>query len=301
MLRFSAGLMILSIVSFAPLAAQEPTCLNRTLPVSFRDAQNLPITDIAAADLEAKVHGKRVKILSLEPDRRSHRIVLILDISGSIRGFGGDSSLWGLEMALASHFYEEVNRQNTRMALLFFNERVTDVIELSQGNSAVGDKLHQIAKDSEYVKKNLKGRTALRDAILEGVQLLDHPNSADALYVLTDAGDNASTHKTADVTRRLAVTPVRLFAIVLRRRADYPTRVPDEILGRPELSEIAEMSGGEILSAAERYRDSVALSANSDGKLETQEVLSRLTIRFFMIACWKSNFLLQSRKMNSGS
>ena len=49
----------------------------RKVPVSFRDAQNLPLQNISVTDLEAKLHGKPVKILSLAPDPRPHRIVLL--------------------------------------------------------------------------------------------------------------------------------------------------------------------------------------------------------------------------------
>ena len=272
--RTAVGLLFLA--SCAPAAAaQEFSCQHRTVPVSFRDAQNLPILDVTIADLEAKAHGKPLKILSLGPDLRAHRLVLILDTSGSMNSTAAEAPLWKLELALARHFFE-VNHQKSKIALLFFNDRVTDVIDFSQENSAVGGKLQQITKDSDYLKKKVKGKTALRDAILQGVQLLEHPSSADALYVLTDAGDNASTHSIADVSRRLAVTPVRLFAIVLQQRGGYRTRAPEELSGPDELSQIARKSGGEILSAAEPQGDSVALSANPEGKLKPQEVLSRL-------------------------
>lgn len=70
-----------------PLCSQEPSCPSctiRKLPVSFRHSQNFPLQNVSPADLEAKVHGKPVKILSLVPDPRPHRLVLILDASGSM-------------------------------------------------------------------------------------------------------------------------------------------------------------------------------------------------------------------------
>jgi len=66
------------------------------------------------------------------------------------------------------------------------------VVDFVKGNSVVGEKLSRIAEDRGYIKSRVNGRTALRDAILLGIQLLNHPSSADAVYVLTDGGDNLS-------------------------------------------------------------------------------------------------------------
>jgi hypothetical protein len=106
--------------------------------------------------------------------------------------------------------------------------------------------------------------------------LLDHPTSADAIYVLTDGGDNASKSSTDDVTKRLAVTSVRLFVLLLYKDTGFRNRTPEEITGPDELSEITRKSGGEILSAAEWRGSQIALSANSNTQLPGKETLSRL-------------------------
>lgn len=280
---YRIGSIARSVVSLLILAsrvsasgAQEIACQHRTLPVSFRDARNLPIQDVTIADLVAKVHGKPIKIVSLAPDLRPHRLVLSLDTSGSLGSPAvGERPTWKLEFDLARHFFE-ANRQKSQIALLFFNDKVNSVIDFSQGNSAIENKFQQIANDRDFVKKNVKGKTALRDAILQGVQLLEHPTSADALYVLTDGGDNVSTHSGTDVSKRLEVTSVRLFAMLLQPETRHHSRPPEEETGPQELSEISRKSGGEILSAASRHGDQVALSANPDAKLKTEETLSRL-------------------------
>lgn len=248
--------------------------MNRKLPVSFRDAQNLLLQDVSVADLEAKIRGKPVTIVSLAPDPRPHRIVLVLDTSGSMgASFEGEPGVWKLELSLAHHFFD-VNRQGSQMALLFFNDQVNDVIEF-RGNAAVGDKLQQVGI-RDYAKTHIKGRTALRDAIMRGIQLLDHPTSADAIYVLTDGGDNASHQSAGELDRRLAVTSVRLFAVLLLKEARYRNRTPEEENGPEELAEIARKSGGEILTAAEWHGGRVALSANAEAKVKSDETLFRL-------------------------
>jgi Mg-chelatase subunit ChlD len=266
-----AGFLLCNSTAFS----QEPACMVRKLPVSFRDAQNLPIQNLSVADLEAKVRGKPVKILSLALDPRPHRIVLILDTSGSMGSFEGESALWNLELSLARHFFE-MNRKRSQIALLFFDNQVNDIVNFASGNSAVDDMLQQVLKDRNYLKNHIRGKTALRDAILQGVQLLDHPSSADAVFALTDGGDNGSHQTRSELDNRLAITGVRLFAILLQKEARYRNRTPEELSGPGELSEITRKSGGEILTAAAWHGDKVALSANAEAKVKSEENLSRL-------------------------
>jgi Mg-chelatase subunit ChlD len=266
------GLLILALCA-GIVRAQDLSCERRVVPVALRDNENLPIANVQVADLEAKVHGKRIKILSLAPDRRPRRVVLILDASGSMGSTASETPLFALEFALAAHFFE-VNHQRSQIALLIFNSHVTEVVDFNQGTSAVGDKLQQIFGDHNYAKTNVKGKTALRDAIVRGLELLEHPTSADALYVLTDGGDNTSEHNAADVRQRLAVTSVRLFAVLLHQQDGYH-RAPDES-DPDELSDMARKSGGEILSAAAWHGKQLALSADAEGKLKSRETLARL-------------------------
>ena len=259
----------------AALAAQDSSCLRRTLPIALRDEQNLPIQNFSVADLQAKLHGKSVKILSISPDTRPHRVVLILDASGSMGSTQSEPPLFALEIALARHF-SDANKQRSQIALLIFNNDVTETVNFAQGNSAVGDKLLHIFGDHNYVKTNIKGKTALRDTILAGLQLLEHPSSADSLFVITDGGDNASKHSVADLRQRLAATSVRLFAVLLRKEVGYRNLTHEEMLGPEELSEITGNSGGEILTAAAWHGKQIVLSADSEAKLKAQETLTRL-------------------------
>jgi von Willebrand factor type A domain len=240
-----------------------------------RDAAELPISNISPADLEGKTHGKPVKLLSIAPDPRSHRIVLLLDASASMAKVDSEPSLWELELLFACHFVQ-LNQTKYRIALLIFAKEVIETMEFSEGNSAVAARLQALAQDREFLKTKVKGTTALRDAILRALQLLDHPTSADALYALTDGGDNTSTHSAREVTDRLAMTSVRLFAILLQQEGSYRMHPPEETEGPYDLSEMARKSGGEILSATVWHGGQPALSAGAAAKLRAEETLARL-------------------------
>jgi hypothetical protein len=121
----------------------------------------------------------------------------------------------------------------------------------------------------------VKGKTALFDAIVRGLQLLDHPTSADALYVLTDAGDNASTHTASYTSQRLVASSVRLFAVLFDNQdARLRSRTIQEADGPQDLFEIAQKSGGEILATLEWQGAQVGVIGSSGAK--TPEAFARL-------------------------
>ena len=106
--------------------------------------------------------------------------------------------------------------------------------------------------------------------------MLNRPNSADAVYVLTDGGDNLSRESPSELNRRLAVSSVRVFAVLLYQRLGYRNRIAEELSGPAELAEITQKSGGEILTAAEWQGNHIALSANAEARVKSEETLRRL-------------------------
>src|SRR5207245_4659660 len=131
MLRRLPATVVLIVASAGAALAQSQSCQHYAVPVAFRDAQDLPIHDISPTDLEAKLRGKPVRILSLTPDARPHRVVLALDASGSM-GIAeyNTRSAWLLEPLLAANFYARV-RDRSQLALITFNEQVNETAEFS--------------------------------------------------------------------------------------------------------------------------------------------------------------------------
>lgn len=257
------------------LRAQELSCLHRTIPVSFRDAQDLPINDISFADLEGTLRGKPVKVLSLTRDTRPHRVVLVLDASGSMgMTFGGNRSPWFLEVVLARNFFA-VTRGQVPLAMLTFKDRVDEIAGFTPDNSSFADKLQKIG-DSDYRRASVKGYTALLDALLQGLEMLDHPTSADAVFVLTDGGDNVSKQSFSAVARHFERTTVRLFSILIRsHQHGYRNHIPEEFDAQ-DLRVLARNTGGEMLTTADWQGNKVILQKEHNDKVTTEETLRRL-------------------------
>lgn len=279
-MRSSVSIALVLLLNFSALSfAREqarPSCSNRAFTVFVQDSQGRPIKDLVPADFEARVHGKPTKIVSVTADARPRRLLVIVDATHSMKnGTNGEPPRWRWQIALARHFFEQ-NRDRAQIALLIFSEHINDAVGFSGGNAAVDAELQQAGKDYESLRRTPGRATTLDNAILQGLQLFDHPNSADVIYLLSDGMEHTATTESGEVIQRLIAMQVRLFAVLLQEEPGYRNKTAEEVLGQEELSEIARKSGGSILSTAEWHKDRVNLSANSGRSATTQETLTRL-------------------------
>jgi VWFA-related protein len=220
--------------------AQEPSCLHRTLPLSVEDAKGFQVQGLIPADFQVKLRDTPVKILSIVPDERPHRIVILVDASGSM------AEKWGRALAPASTLAES-NLPNTELALLIFGTSIYEQIGFSEGHTLIARRLRQLTKDSKDATKFVHGKTALYDSLLAGLQLLGTTTSADIIYVISDGGDNASRAHVDELTRRLTASGVRLFVSLVVSEAGQRSRTPEEVQGPTDLSELVRKTGGEII------------------------------------------------------
>ena len=243
-------------------AAQETDCSTRTLPISVRDAQGIPIRGLQPGDFEAKIHGKPAQILSITPDTRPHRLVILLDTSGSMAG-GIGMQVGQLAAALAKHAAVS-GATGGQLALVLFGDKVTKTVGFAEGNTAVIHALEQIIDSSPgSIYKGFRGDTAVYDAILYAYGLLEHPTSADLLYVVTDGVDNKSHAHAKDVQNLLARNDVRLFSVVLMEALGYRERSLEELHSPPDFEHIARQSGGAIFGPIEvHFGDRLLVSGN---------------------------------------
>jgi len=275
MLRNTTLFILLLVTNRA--MAQDPDCLHPTVALSVIDSKANLVRDLTAADFEARVKGRPVRVVSVTPDNRSHRVVLVMDMTGAMSSFGvGEPARWGWELGMARHFFEQ-NRRDTQIAAVILTKRIHEVAPFSEESAAANASLSEAAKGYGHMKKNLDPVMTLDEAILEGIQLLDPPASSDALYVLTNAEEyGGSTRGPSEDISKLVEKHIRLFAIVLQEDVGFRQKTHEEIMGPEVISQIARKSGGGLLTGAEWHDNRVVLSAFPDEKATTQEILMRL-------------------------
>ncbi len=239
--RLFVGLLLFALFVVSPLhaTAQDASCLHRTLPITVHDSHWLQFHGLTPEDFQAKFRGQPVKILSLHPDTRPHRIVVLLDTSGSMRGEVSGKE-WKLASSVAAHF-GQANLKSTSLALFLFSDKVLEQIDFAQGNSVIANRLLNIWSDPTYVKKNVRGTTALFDTISSALRSLGGSGYSDSVYVISDGGDNHSRSSFGNVRNALAAAGVRLHVTLL---APESLSSPQESMGAKDLSDLVMESGG---------------------------------------------------------
>ncbi len=191
------------------------------------------VEGLAAQDLIAKIGGKEARISSIQPDRRPHRITIIVDASGSMK------RQWSRAIALALGIAKD-ELPNTEMALLVFNDDVFETIRFSDGQPALVVKLEELKSHPDVTR----GSTALYSAMLRGARLMGTPTSADVLYIIGDGEDNTSDIGLERLWKELKPTGVRVFASLM---FEHDERPKDANRGRKAAGELTKRTGGEVV------------------------------------------------------
>lgn len=202
------------------------------LDVSVKDAKGGYVTNLTKDNFKIEENGIPQKITSFLNVDVPVAAGLILDASGSMRRKRADVNIAGLAFIDAGNPHDQ-------MFILDFNDKVrpalpedvtfTDDINLLRMGLAMHD---------------TEGRTVLYDAIIDG---LEHLNLAErdkkTLVVVTDGGDNASSHSLAEVMRAIENSQTTVYTVGIFDEDD-PDRNPGV------LQRIANISGGECFILA---------------------------------------------------
>jgi hypothetical protein len=215
-------------------------------PMVIRDSHETVVHDLKPNDFESSL-----PIVSITHDFRPHRVAIVLDASGSMLA-GPSPDSWTLVTDIAEHITRQAGEKKAQLALLVFNSEVREVIDFTQGNASVVARVHAIATDPQYRKTSVRGQTAVYDALEKGISLFSSPSQADALLVITDAGDNVSRTRPDKLTTSLLAGGVRLFAVVVAHSLGYRDRTPEELSSSSyDLQGPVEKSGGSLFGPME--------------------------------------------------
>jgi hypothetical protein len=101
---------------------------------------------------------------------------------------------------------------------------------------------------SQHGDNRIHGQTALFDAVLAATKILGSTHSGDAIYAITDGGDNSS-HISGTVTRKLLLeSGIRLFAFLFAEPAPFP----ELRAGTESLKEMCHATGGFVFGVTGR-------------------------------------------------
>jgi len=237
---FASSVVLLDLV-ISPLAAEDARCTTRTILATVIDRQRNVVGGLTPAHFRGKFRGKPVQILSVTPDKRHRRIVIVVDAS---RSMGGERGMWTLVTDLAADTFR-LAPPNCSFALLVFSDTIKEWVGFNQSTTILAKKLATLQMEPNRAV----GKTALYDALTAALVELSPPHQGDTMYVITDGGDNASKTGRSELETALVTSGVRLFAFMPLTHFDLlRSRALQEATGPSAMLDLAQVTGGNVFS-----------------------------------------------------
>lgn len=220
----------------APLHVQNSECAERTFIASVFDHGILP-AGLTTENFQINYGGKNLTPKFVSYSEGPRRVMLLLDMSGSMKSAQGNATKWRVAREAASDLLRAL-MPGSKAALITFSTTVQTQAPLSANPSPIDDWLNS----GKAMKADVvKGRTALYDAIESALNQMRPFEPGDAIYIVTDGGENASATRRSKLQEAVRESGVRLFTLML------PTdryASPIEFADRENLTALSNESGG---------------------------------------------------------
>lgn len=196
------------------------------LDVSVRDPKGGFVSGLPKEDFTVFENGTAQRITQFADNDIPVTVGLVVDNSGSMRSKKP-------EVITAALVFIQASNPQDEMFVINFNDKVRrglpDIVPFTDNVQMLREAL---------VKTDPTGRTALYDAILAGLHQLDMGRrDKKTLIVVSDGGDNISTHSLKEVMDAVLATRATIYTIGTFDDDD-PDRNPDV------LRKLAQVSGG---------------------------------------------------------
>lgn len=223
--------VILSIWACLPVFAQEATFRADTrlvvLNVSVFDQQGKVVRDLPKSAFTVYENGEKQTLSTFRQEDVPISLGLIIDNSASMTDKRDRVASAALAMVKASNPEDEV-------FIINFNEKAVLAREFTSN-----------VQDLEKALRNLhaRGETAMRDALLLGIEHLRHRAHKDkkVLLVVTDGEDNSSGETQAHLVEEAQKNDVIIYAVGLlgAEEAESAARA------KKQLNELTQQTGGQ--------------------------------------------------------
>jgi len=172
------------------------------LHATVRESKSRFVSDLEKEHFTVLEDGVPQKLLSFSREDEPVAIGLLIDNSQSMMNKRP-------QVVAAAKTFVRASKPNDQIFVLHFNEQLT--YGLPSSMRFTGDRG---ILDAALDKATIDGKTALYDAIYEGLKNLAHSDlSKKVLLVISDGGDNLSVHKASDVVREADLSGALFFGI----------------------------------------------------------------------------------------
>jgi von Willebrand factor type A domain len=241
------AIVILPALLFSPSRAEQsassPPGMG-SIVVNVFDMHGRVISNLTKENFRVLLNGKPVALLDAKYSVAPRRIVILLDMSGSMTG-ETRTAKWSVAREAVRELLAQTP-DDVPIAMLTFARDVRDVFDFSNSRPNITKWLEEGPARRPDLKHLAK--TALFDAILEGLKLLGATQPGDSIYAITDGGENAS-HATAVQTKAaLLQSGVRVFTFLFAEPSLGDKANKDDFL------EMVDDSGGSVFGVGGRHR-----------------------------------------------
>jgi VWA domain-containing protein len=195
------------------------------------DHRGVVPSDLTSDNFKVTYKDQTIKLLNAIYTKAPRRVVVLLDVSGSMTG------KWQVARAAAWDFVATL-QPGSRASLMTFSEKAEIETALSPNLKVIQD---WVTDQATRPPKSFHGRTALFAAIQSAVAELQPTEPGDAIYVISDGGENASRMSRPKVEEALRSAGVRLFGLIIPSRF---FAVEEERVGTLEFADLSKQSGG---------------------------------------------------------
>lgn len=206
--------------------------------------------DLRAEDIKVEVDRKQVAILSVSLDIHPRRIVVMVDSSGSM-GASSQNGGWGITLPAAGYAVDAVPA-SASSELVTFGEQLRRESTDFENRQTVGERVLALRKNGHP-----HGHTSLFDSIHQVLIGSEELHFGDAIYLVTDGGDDESRTSLQNLEEELISRGVRVFVFLILPR-EFHTE--EEQRGAEHMDGLAESTGGIVvrISAAEITENGLA-------------------------------------------
>lgn len=231
-----AGLVVLGCMhrglAQAPSDSPQSTAC---LIVNVIDSHGIPIRDLTRENFALFLNGRPAVVTNARYSLAPHRVIVLLDVSGSMAG-ETSSNKW----RIAEEAVRDLLAQTAPavpVAMITFASEVQTRFDFREDRTAT---LSWLLQNIDRPPKLKKKKTAVFDAIESALELLGNAQRGDAIYAITDGGDNASGLSAHKVKEDLLRSGVRLFSLLFV--GPVP---PQEAEGEDAFAGMIQDSGGQ--------------------------------------------------------
>jgi hypothetical protein len=236
-----ASILLIGNSSVAQASQAQPLA---SLLVNVIDREGDAVRTLTKDDFRLKVNGRPATPIEASYSLAPRRIVVLLDMSGSMAGDAGDKR-WQIAREAAEDLLTDTPA-DVRIAFLTFSDQVHDVFDFSQSRNSMKAWLE--GGNRKQRDSRIHGRTALFDSILTATKIFGTFHPGDAIYVITDAGDNSSRVREREVRKLLLECQIRLFVFLFAEQTPFSGMG----WGTEAVKEIARATGGFVFGVPGR-------------------------------------------------